>query len=274
MEISMSPNGRLHDTALAILRHDSIEHKLAAADEAVQRWRAGELGLDDCVPPVILTEPGRPERPHLVAPCALAKRGPGTEAGRVALVHALAHIEFNAVNLAWDAVYRFRDLPRAFYDDWLKVAEEEALHFRLLNERLREMGSFYGAFDAHNGLWEMALRTAHDGVARMALVPRVLEARGLDVTPGMIARLRKVGDRRTVEILEIILRDEIGHVAIGSRWFSYLCDQRGMEPEAQFQRLVRQYSAGLIREPFHETARRQAGFSANEMDFLKRQARQ
>ncbi|MEJ2654165.1 MAG: ferritin-like domain-containing protein [Acidihalobacter sp.] len=149
----------------------------------------------------------------------MPRRGLGTREGRAALVHAVAHIEFNAINLALDAVYRFRSLPRAYYDDWLRVADEEARHFMLLADRLTDFGMRYGDLPAHNGLWEMAVKTADDWLLRMALVPRVLEARGLDVTPGMIERLRQAGDMETVAALEVILREEVGHVAIGSRWF-------------------------------------------------------
>jgi uncharacterized ferritin-like protein (DUF455 family) len=184
-----------------------------------------------------------------------------TPAGRAALVHAIAHIEFNAINLALDAVYRFRGLPSAFYDDWLQVAAEEAEHFLMLRRRLATLGHAYGDFDAHNGLWEMAVRTAHDPLLRMALVPRVLEARGLDVTPGMMERLRAAGDPETVEILAVILREEIGHVAIGTRWFRHLCDQRGLDPDRTFGELITEYMPGRIRPPFHEAARREAGFT-------------
>jgi uncharacterized ferritin-like protein (DUF455 family) len=181
----------------------------------------------------------------------------------------VAHIEFNAINLALDAVYRFRDLPEAYYGDWLQVAAEEAYHFSLLRERLRELDCTYGELPAHNGLWEQACKTDHDVLIRMALVPRVLEARGLDVTPGMMQRLREVGDEPTIAILEIILRDEIGHVRIGSHWFRYCCAQRGLEPEATFRQLIREVLQGPLRGPFYTEARLQAGFSANELAQLE-----
>jgi len=167
-----------------------------------------------------------------------------------------------------DAVYRFRDMPDQYYSDWLLVAEEEAYHFSLLEERLEKLGYAYGDMPAHNGLWEMVLKTDHDVLTRMALVPRVLEARGLDVTPGMIERLNKVGDQETVEILKIILRDEIGHVAIGSHWFKYCCGLKDFPPEETFRNLLMEYMGGGLNGPLHEEARLQAGFSQNEINEL------
>jgi uncharacterized ferritin-like protein (DUF455 family) len=184
-------------------------------------------------------------------------------------VHAVAHIEFNAINLAWDAVYRFRGMPREFYSDWVSVAADEARHFALLQTRLGELGHAYGDFDAHNGLWDMAMRTADACLVRMALVPRVLEARGLDVTPGMIARLREVGDARTVSILEVILQEEVAHVAAGSRWFAWCCAQEGVDPAVTFQSLVRERVRGGLKGPFNDVARQAAGFSAEELAQLK-----
>jgi uncharacterized ferritin-like protein (DUF455 family) len=213
--------------------------------------------------------PGRPLKPTLVPPRALAQRGLGSESGRAALVHAVAHIEFNAINLALDAVQRFDAMPPDFYRDWLSVAVDEARHFGLLNQRLAELGFAYGDFDAHNGLWEMCLKTAGDVLERMALVPRVLEARGLDVTPGMIERLRGAGDRQTVAALEVILREEVRHVAIGTRWFHWACAARGLEPDATFLGLIEAHSAARIKPPFNCPARRAAGFSAREMAALE-----
>ena len=204
----------LSAAALACLRERDPDQKVALTRLAAADWRAGGLALEDPIPPDEVAEPGRPERPELVAPRDLAKRSAkgtaGGGQGRAALIHAVAHIEFNAINLAWDAVYRFRGLPRAYYDDWVGVAAEEALHFGLMRDRLRTLGHEYGDFPAHDGLWSMARRTAADPLARMALIPRVLEARGLDVTPGMIARLRSAGDGETADCLEVILRDEVG----------------------------------------------------------------
>jgi uncharacterized ferritin-like protein (DUF455 family) len=212
--------------------------------------------------------PGRPARPRLVAPKDVPMRSPATREGRAALLHAVTHIEFNAINLALDAVWRFAGLPRAFYADWLHVAGEEALHFTLLREHLLTLDADYGDFDAHDGLWAMTERTAHDVVARMALVPRTLEARGLDATPPMQAKLRQAGDARAAEILGVILRDEIGHVAIGNRWYRWLCARDGLEPVALYPQLAARYGAPRARPPFNRDARLAAGFTDEEIDLL------
>jgi uncharacterized ferritin-like protein (DUF455 family) len=211
---------------------------------------------------------GRPERPELVSPAKLPRRSLGSVEGRQALIHAVAHIEFNAINLGLDAALRFPGMPDEFYRDWLRVAADEARHFTMLNNRLAELGMAYGDLPAHNGLWEMAEKTAHDVLIRMALVPRVLEARGLDVTPGMIQRLRSAGDKTTVGLLEIILHEEEAHVAIGSRWFRVLCEQRNLPPESTFRQLLEDYFTGALRGPFNNAARLRAGFSAKELDDL------
>ena len=237
-----------------------------------RQWRDGLLDLDAAIPVETLADPGRPAVPTLVSPSKLSKRSMNTLQGRQALVHAICHIEFNAINLALDAVYRFRGMPREYYSDWLQVADEEAYHFSLLCERLQQLECDYGDFNAHNGLWEMACKTDHDVMVRMALVPRVLEARGLDVTPGMIQRLRSVGDLRTVELLEIILRDEVGHVAIGSRWFRYLCKQREINSDQTFADLLQEYMKGHVKGPFYEQGRRDGGFSEDELKMLKQRA--
>jgi uncharacterized ferritin-like protein (DUF455 family) len=213
--------------------------------------------------------PGRPERPALVAHTALARRSAFTTAGRAALLHAVTHIEFNAINLALDAVWRFPGLPEAYYRDWLRVASEEALHFSLLREHLASLGHAYGDFDAHDGLWTMVERTATDIIARMALVPRTLEARGLDATPPMQAKLRQAGDLRAVEILDIILRDEVGHVAIGNRWYAWLCERDGLDPVALYPALLARHGAPRLKGPYNLEARRAAGFTDAEMDFLR-----
>ena len=213
--------------------------------------------------------PGRPERPRLVAALQVASRSPFTPEGRAALLHAIAHIEFNAINLALDAVWRFPGMPRAFYLDWLQVASEEALHFSLLDAHLREsLGRRYGDFDAHDGLWSMARRTAGDVLARMALVPRTLEARGLDATPPLQAKFAKAGDARAVEILGVILRDEVGHVRIGNHWYRHLCRERGLDPLTLYPELVERYEAPRLRPPFNVEARSAAGFSPEEIAYL------
>ncbi len=237
--------------------------------EAHQAWRRAELRLVPTKGPEPINSPGRPQRPRLVPPKALPKRGFGTLNGRAALIHAVTHIEFNAINLAWDAVYRYRTMPKAFYADWIQVASEEASHFELLRNHLKDLGYDYGDFDAHNGLWEMAEETANDPMVRMALVPRVLEARGLDVTPGMIERLRQQDDHRAVAILELILEEEIGHVAKGSRWFQYLCKQRGLDPDATFRHLLARHMKGTLKGPFNLAARVAAGFAEEELRTLE-----
>ena len=202
-------------------------------------------------------------------PKDVPSRTPFTLEGRAALLHAIAHIEFNAINLALDAIWRFDGLPEAFYLDWLSVASEEAHHFSLLREHLRSLGFDYGDFDAHDGLWLMTQRTAADVVARMALVPRTLEARGLDATPPLQAKFERAGDDRAVEILGVILRDEIGHVAIGNRWYRWLCERDGLDPVAHDAELSRRYQAPRLRAPFNLEARRAAGFTDEEVDALR-----
>jgi uncharacterized ferritin-like protein (DUF455 family) len=259
----------LFAAARACLAEADPERKCACTRAA---WSALESGALKIVPALHGTsddEPGRPSQPRLVPPRDLPRRRLHSVEGRGALLHALAHIEFNAINLAWDALCRFADMPNDFYRDWASVADEEAYHFGLLSGRLQCLGYRYGDFPAHNGLWAMAMQTRGDVLLRMALVPRVLEARGLDVTPGMMERLREVGDDESVAILEIILRDEIGHVAIGSRWFEYACARRGLEPAATFRQLLTKHMPGRVKGPFFRAAREQAGFSAAEMDDLE-----
>jgi uncharacterized ferritin-like protein (DUF455 family) len=212
--------------------------------------------------------PGRPAKPALVSAKEVPTRSPFTLEGRAALLHAICHIEFNAINLALDAVWRFDGMPAEFYLDWLQVASEEGFHFSLLREHLQSLGHDYGDFAAHDGLWSMCERTAHDIVARMALVPRTLEARGLDATPPIQAKLTRAGDLRAVEILDIILRDEVGHVAIGNRWFHHLCQARGLDAVALYPALVQQYQAPRLKPPYNVEARRKAGFTDAEMRFL------
>ena len=260
----------LYSKTYACLMEQDIERKLAGATQLYADWQAGLLVRETVSECPVLAVPvaGRPVKPELVHPKSVKQRKLSTLEGRKALLHAVAHIEFNAINLALDAVYRFREMPDAYYGDWLQVAAEEAYHFGLVRERLRELGSDYGDLPAHNGLWEQACKTDYDVMVRMALVPRVLEARGLDVTPGMMARLREVGDTQTVGVLEIILRDEIGHVRIGSRWFHYCCAQRGLEPDTTFRQLICDVMHAPLRGPFFTEARLQAGFSADELEEL------
>jgi len=259
----------LFDAACACLDAQRIEDKLERTFAAAGAFARGALAIpDDASAPTPIAMPGRPPRPRLVHPRELPRRGFGTDAGRAAFIHAVAHIEFNAIDLAWDAVYRFRGLPREYYADWVSVANDEARHFAMLRGRLRELGHEYGDFDAHHGLWEMAEKTAYSGLARMALVPRVLEARGLDVTPGMIAKLRALGDDATVAILETILREEVAHVAAGSRWFRWWCEREGVEPRDTFHALLREHASGVLHGPFNLEARGEAGFDMEELAML------
>lgn len=213
--------------------------------------------------------PGRPERPALVSFNALQRRSAASAAGRAVLIHALAHIELNAIDLALDVVWRFPGLPDAFYRDWIRVAREEALHFELLAGHLTTLGHHYGDFPAHNGLWDMAEKTRHDPLARLALVPRTLEARGLDAAPPMRARLQLAGDTAAAAILDTILRDEIGHVAVGNRWYRHLCRQRGLDPIAAYAQLATAHRAPRLRGPFNLAARRAAGFDEVELALLQ-----
>lgn len=261
----------IHDAALNALMLDDPFAKCEATQALHADWRAGKIepaiGEDDTRP---VLEPGRPPRPQLVAPQALSARGIGTREGHAALLHAIAHIEFNAINLALDCVHRFRSMPAHFHDDWIGVAAEEAYHFRLVEARLRTLGYGYGDFPAHNGLWDMACRTAHDLMSRMALVPRVLEARGLDATPPIMNKLRRIGDQDSVAVLEIILRDEVGHVAIGDRWFRAVCAQRSLDAEAVYLELIERFDAPWPQPPLHMDARLAAGFSPAELERLGR----
>jgi uncharacterized ferritin-like protein (DUF455 family) len=217
--------------------------------------------------------PGRLPLPPLVAPSALKPRPVNTREGRAALIHALAHIERNAIDLALDAAWRFAGMPDAYYADWLRIAREEALHFELLRDHLHTLGHRYGDFPAHDGLWEMAHKTRHDVLARIALVPRTLEARGLDAAPPMRARLAAAGDAAAAAILDIILRDEIGHVAVGNRWYRWLCNERGLDPVATYAHLAAVHGAPRLKGPYNLGARRAAGFDEAELEQLRAPAR-
>lgn len=259
----------LRTEALRVLQVCDPQDKARQTLDLYTHFQQG-LALDTALclpePPGL---PGRPARPALVGAMQVPKRSPYTAVGRAALLHAICHIEFNAINLALDAVWRFAGMPADFYADWLRVAAEEAVHFGLLRGHLQSLGHDYGDFDAHDGLWTMAQRTAGDIVARMALVPRTLEARGLDATPPMQARLRKAGDQRAVDILDVILRDEIGHVAIGNHWYRWLCERAGLDALALYPELAQRHDAPRLRAPLNLDARRQAGFSDAELARLQ-----
>ena len=247
--------------------------KVALTQAHAAAFRAGRLKLPADPPaPAPIRMPGRPATLQQVHPRDVPRRKLGGAEGRARFIHAIAHIELNAIDLAWDAVYRFRGLPSAFYADWVSCADDESRHFLMLRERLQAHGHDYADFPAHNGLWEMCEKTAHDGLARMALVPRVLEARGLDVTPGLIAKLRGCGDEQTADVLEIILREEVAHVAAGTRWYRWYCDRAGVEPRARFKELLADYAGGYLHGPFNIEARLLAGFDADELAELMEQA--
>jgi uncharacterized ferritin-like protein (DUF455 family) len=234
-----------------------------------QQWRQDRLALEPGSTVLDIDDPGRPERPVLVDPRDLPRRSFASPEGRIRLLHAFAHIEFNAVNIALDAVYRFRDLGEEFIDDWLGIAAEEAAHFELLDSELGRRGSGYGEYPAHAGLWDMVCRTRTDPLHRMALVPRVMEARGLDVSPGMIEKFGQFGDTGAARILTLIYRDEIGHVSIGNRWFERLCNDRAVDPVTTFRELIGIYLGGNLRGPFNREARIAAGFGVDELEALE-----
>jgi uncharacterized ferritin-like protein (DUF455 family) len=260
----------LRASALYCLAECDAERKVVGVLRLAENWRAGAVALEPDGALLPASEiPGRPPLPELVSPLGVKHRSMRTPEGRAALIHALAHIEFNAVNLALDAIWRFAGMPPDYYADWLQVAAEEALHHSLLSDHLRTLGFRYGDFSAHNSLWDMAEKTKDDVLARIALVPRTLEARGLDATPAVRAKLAQAGDQAGAAILDIILRDEIGHVAIGNRWYRWLCAQRGLEPVATYAELALRYKAPALRGPFNLEARRAAGFSETELAALQ-----
>jgi uncharacterized ferritin-like protein (DUF455 family) len=256
------PLGSIRRLAQQLLLVHSPQDKAAA----VRALDTSALTLD---PAEVIVQvegiPGRPERPPLVHPSQLKHRAPGTREGRASLIHALAHIEANAINLALDVIWRFNGMPERFYLDWLQVAREEALHFQLLDGHLKEIGFNYGDFPAHDGLWEMAEKTQGDLLARLALVPRTLEARGLDASVPIKNKLISVGDRTGADILDIILRDDLGHVAIGNHWYRHLCAARGLEHVGTYAALAKAYGAKALKGPFNLEARRAAGFDEAEL---------
>jgi uncharacterized ferritin-like protein (DUF455 family) len=258
------------EAALAALIEPDPSHKVARALALRADLQSGRLRIDPAAsvqPAVGCALPGRPDKPALIPAQQMPRRNPRDPKGHAALLHAIAHIEFNAINLALDVVWRFPSLPEDFYRDWVHVAAEEAEHFTLLRTHLRDKGAEYGDFPAHNGLWDMAEKTSADLLARMALVPRTLEARGLDVNPSIRAKLAAAGDARGAQILDRILADEIGHVAIGNRWYHWAC--AGRAPIATYDALAAQYGAPRSKPPFNREARLQAGFSAAELDLME-----
>ncbi len=258
----------LRRRALACLQATDPQIKIQLSLQLYQELQEDLLVIDKRMPVDSPCTAGFPEKPELVPVYQLPKRKIASLEGHAALIHSFAHIEFNAINIAWDAVYRFSFMPTQYYLDWAKIAKEEAYHFSLIDDYLREMGYQYGSFQAHNDLWNMVSETAHDVMVRMALVPRVLEARGLDVTPTIISKFKQHNYQRATEILEIIYHDEIGHVEVGSQWFNHLCEKRGLDPVETFGNLIQQYASDKIRKPFNEFARLKAGFTQVELELL------
>lgn len=251
----------LTGAAVAVINEPTPEGKIAQSRLHADAWQAGTLStIGDVSPP---DRPARPPKPELLAPRLMPRRSKGGEAGRFAFVHAIAHIEFNAIDLAWDIVARFTDeaMPTAFYNDWVGVAADEARHFELLCGRLDDLGGAYGDLPGHDGLWEASSATSDDLLARLALVPMVLEARGLDTTPAAVARFRRTGDDATADLLEFIGTEEIPHVAAGVRWFEFLARQRGLEPIAAFHEIIETRFGGNLKPPFNSQARDAAGMA-------------
>ena len=259
----MDPSATLAEAACEVLNTPAPAEKVALSHRFAAAWRDGGIReIGNAAPP---DRPARPEKPELKDPRDMPRRrGAGSLANRIALLHAVAHIELNAIDLAWDLIARFAapDLPREFFDDWVAVAEQEATHHALVSARLEALGSAYGELPAHDGLWQAAQATAHDLLARLAIVPLVLEARGLDVTPEMIEKLKRQDDAASVAALETIYREEVEHVAAGERWFRFECARRGLDPVTTYRELVRRYHRGGLKPPFNRAARDRAGFAA------------
>lgn len=260
----------VHELAAACLHATEVADKLAVTVRAGELHRLGMLVWDSAVPPAPVSRTRFPARPEQVEPRRLPKRGLASVEGRIALLHAVAHIEFTAIHLAWDILYRFRELPDPFRSDWLDVAVEEAEHFEMIHNRLTELGADYGDLPVHRGLWSLAVDTAGDVLARLALVPRCMEARGLDVTPAMIEGLERHGDPASAAVLRRILHDEVGHVVLGSRWFAHVCRERDLDAETTYFDLLSRHLRSPPRGPFNRELRRTAGFSAGELERLER----
>lgn len=253
----------LRDGAARAIRAADLDVKTLLTQEAARRWNERSLSLRSPLDMLAPERPGRPEKPDLIAPRQVPKRSLTTQKGRVALLHAIAHIELNAVDLALDIVARFagEPVPNSFFDGWMRVAFEEAKHFRLVRDRLRQLGADYGELPAHDGLWQAAHDTRNDLTARLAVVPLILEARGLDVTPALQAKMREAGDLESAAVLDVIYEDEKGHVAVGAKWFRFLCARQKKNPAIAFQALVRANFRGSLKAPFNDIARAEAGLT-------------
>lgn len=257
----------LRQLSLEALVIKNPQDKRLAVMNLCRNYFSGDVNLDSkyLINEPLFQIPGKPEKPILVNPLTVKKRSMNTIDGRAALIHALAHIEFNAINLALDAVWRFSNLPDEYYSDWLKIAQEESYHFELLSKYLNKIGYEYGSFEAHNSLWEMVEKTKNDPLARMALIPRTMESRGLDALPLIRQRFIQIKDQEMTRILKVILDDEVGHVEVGNKWFNYLCKQRGINPISIYKKLVVDYKAPTLRGPFNIEARKAAGFTDQEL---------
>ncbi|KQY20952.1 ferritin-like domain-containing protein [Rhizobium sp. Root483D2] len=253
----------LRDGAVRAIRADDLDIKTLLTQETARRWNERTLSLRSPLDMAVPECPGRPQKPDLIPPRQMPKRALTTDKGRIALLHAIAHIELNAVDLALDIVARFatEPVPNSFFDGWMKVAFEEAKHFRMVRDRLRELGAEYGDLPAHDGLWQAAHDTRNDLTARLAVVPLILEARGLDVTPALQAKMREAGDLESAAVLDVIYEDEKGHVAVGAKWFRFLCARQKKDPAAAFQALVRANFRGPLKAPFNDIARAEAGLT-------------
>lgn len=253
----------LRDGAARAIRAVDLDVKTLLTQETARRWNERSLSLRSPLDAAVPDRPGRPEKPELIAPRQVPKRSLTTQKGRIALLHAIAHIELNAVDLALDIVARFSSepVPNSFFDGWMRVAFEEAKHFRLVRDRLRQLGADYGDLSAHDGLWQAAHDTRNDLTARLAVVPLILEARGLDVTPALQAKMREADDLESAAVLDVIYEDEKGHVAVGAKWFRFLCARQKKNPAATFQALVRANFRGPLKAPFNDIARAEAGLT-------------
>lgn len=253
----------LRGGAVEAIRAADLEIKTELAQEAARRWQRRTLSLRSPLDRPVPLRPGRPEKPELTPPTQVKRRSLGSLKGRIALLHSIAHIELNAVDLALDIVARFatEQVPNSFFDGWMRVAFEEAKHFRLVRQRLNDLGADYGDLPAHDGLWQAAHDTRNDLTARLAVVPLILEARGLDVTPALQAKMRETGDFESAAVLDIIYEDEKGHVAVGAKWFRFLCAREKKDPAATFQALVRSNFRGPLKAPFNDIARAEAGLT-------------
>jgi len=255
----------LRGLATEVLSQTSPHKKVEKSFEVANKWLIDNILIGDSTPPL---EPGRPDRPILCSPRELPKRSTGIK-GRIALIHAITHIEFNAINLAWDIIARFShtSLNRTYYNDWVTVAIDETNHFKFLSNRLLQLDSSYGDLPAHNGLWEAAKDTSNNLLARLAVVPMTLEARALDTAISTARRLQRAGDDETARLLEIVYRDEIKHVAVGCKWFKLICKTIDKNPVSEYKRIIRQNYRGALKGPFNHTARHLAGFTTDFYDW-------